>query len=155
MLVLISNRLQSLKVEHFSTRASFLVGLKKMAPPMVHTLWTLSCLVSCRYLRMLHLCWVRYSCNENGHFFSFNTQRFCSILNLVLCLMNHMIIGRELMLFFLIRWDLLMSLMVISRWSLFLSSPHVVGRAYCSYSVSFLPSVSTIYQVSIGFIWRN
>ena len=38
----------------------------------------------------------------------------------------------------------------------FLSSPHVVGWAYCSYSVSvlpsFLPSVSTIYQVSIGFM---
>ena len=37
----------------------------------------------------------------------------------------------------------------------FLSLPHVVGRAYCSYSMSFLPSVSTIYQILIGFIQRN
>ena len=41
------------------------------------------------------------------------------------------------------------------RWKHFLSSPHVVGRAYCSHSVSFLPSVSTVYEVSIGFIWRH
>ena len=34
--------------------------------------------------------------------------------------------------------------------SVFLNLPHVVRWAYCSYSVSFLPSVSTIYQVSIG-----
>ena len=125
-----------------------------MVLSIVHTLSTLPCPVSRRYFRMLRLCWVR-SCNKNGHFFSFNTRRFCSILTLVLCLVSRRIIGQGLVLLFPIRRDLLMSLVVISSSSSFLKNKMARSSVEASLILSGILNmqrfVRRVYCLSLSF----